>query len=105
MRLLSSTFGRNTDARSPGIARSDDVWQTNGILILSVFFGIATIGMHTGSIAATATPFLWALACLASGGAVGFLFGIPKILQGDRPVGASGDETAPKTSLAYRQQV
>lgn len=30
-------------------------------------------------------PFLWAMACLISGGGIGFLFGIPRILTDDRP--------------------
>jgi hypothetical protein len=53
------------------------------------------------------TPILWALACLLSGAFVGFLFGIPKILQTDaQPVSpnTSATQLASQNST-YRQQV
>jgi hypothetical protein len=43
---------------------------------------------------------LWSLACVSSGGAVGFLFGIPKILQSDSPA-----KPPLNAGNAYRQQV
>src|SRR5579864_2469151 len=41
---------------------------------------------------------MWCLSCLSIGAAVGFLFGIPKVLQGDGKI-LSG------TAAAYRQRV
>ena len=48
---------------------------------------------------------LWGLAALSAGAIVGFLFGIPRILQTDRPseLGATG--TALPSSVGYRVQV
>ncbi|HVH11977.1 MAG TPA: hypothetical protein VM759_02940, partial [Longimicrobium sp.] len=50
-----------------------------------------------------AGPVLAALACLAAGAGIGFLFGIPKILQADRLPESSDPEK--QRALSYRQQV
>ena len=65
------------------------------VLILIAIVAIILLSLHAHSLALATISTMWALACLSSGGAVGFLFGIPKILQNDRA--ASADE-------AYRQQ-
>jgi hypothetical protein len=43
----------------------------------------------------------WALACWASGGLLGFLFGIPRVLQRLPELGASRLEAAPKVSRSH----
>lgn len=77
-----------------------------------VFWPLASLGLITGAglafvwIAAraqAAAPLGAALACLVAGGGVGFLFGIPKILQADR-LPDEGDAERRRT-LTYRQQV
>ena len=64
--------------------------------ITAVFFltFITTFGMIVVWRQGTETPFtamLWALACLAAGGLIGFIFGIPRVLQGDNPASANTD--------------
>lgn len=64
--------------------------------ITAVFFlsFITTFGLIVVWRQGTQTPFtamLWALACLASGGLIGFIFGIPRVLQGDNPASANTD--------------
>jgi hypothetical protein len=78
--------------------------------------GVICILIRIGWVSSAATPLLWALECLAAGAAVGFLFGIPKILQGntlavggvaDASAGASASTVttpAPAKSL-YQQRV
>jgi hypothetical protein len=67
--------------------------------------GILFLLIQTKFSWSAATPLLWAFACLASGGAVGFLFGIPKILQGGGPANNGANGTSADTATFYRQQV
>jgi hypothetical protein len=100
MRWLAKLFSSLTGIQF-GTAGEDanllaDMAETRTFGFLVTSFGVLTVLWHTGFTPAAATPLLWALACLASGAAVGFLFGIPKILQGARPTagephGASAD--------------
>ncbi len=71
--------------------------------ITAVFFlsFITTFGLIVVWRQGTQTPFtalLWALACLASGGLIGFIFGIPRVLQGDNPASANTDPAASASS-------
>jgi hypothetical protein len=61
--------------------------------------GLICVWIRVGLVSSVATPLLWALACLAAGAAVGFLFGIPKILQGNTPAGG-GVVSAPPDTMA-----
>jgi hypothetical protein len=55
-------------------------WLSIGIL----FFGIVIVLLFGATIAGKATILLWMLAFILLGTAVGFLFGIPKILQNNQ---------------------
>jgi hypothetical protein len=64
-----------------------------------IVLGLVAVGIDCGKLAARG--FILAVACLAAGFLAGFLFGIPRVLQGDRaqpPNPAVG-------SGAYRQRV
>jgi len=83
-------------------------------LFFSTFtmLGLLCVWIHAGWVRSAATPLMWAFACLAAGTAVGFLFGIPKILQGDVAAGGSATNTALGTTAPaaasqspYRQRV
>lgn len=68
--------------------------------ILAALLGLAVIGVplprDTFSVAA-----LWSLAFIAVGGLFGFLFGIPRVLQGDNPAPTNtAAPTTPSTSTA-----
>ena len=52
-------------------------------------------------LSATAVAELWAIACLVAGGALGFLFGIPKSVQGASVATAEG-KTRPQPAYAQR---
>jgi hypothetical protein len=59
---------------------------------LYLLFGLALVALQFHP--APAGPMLWGLACFAAGSIVGFLFGIPRILQREPPQGGAGAETA-----------
>ncbi|MET0752963.1 MAG: hypothetical protein ABWZ66_06300, partial [Pyrinomonadaceae bacterium] len=66
------------------------------------FFGLVAIIWHTGFTGNnSATPILWALASTIVGAILGFLFGVPKILQDSKPLDNSNEKNTPD----YRQQV
>lgn len=68
-----------------------DFWITVCFITASNLMGFAFINFQ--QVGDKITAMLWALACLASGGIVGFLFGIPRVLQdnnGAAIVGANG---------------
>lgn len=69
----------------------------NVIFFFSALILVAIIAvlLHAHSLAAAGTSLMWSLACLSSAGAVGFLFGIPKVLQSD---------LAASVGTPYRQQ-
>jgi hypothetical protein len=48
-----------------------------------ILFGILLIILYASSLNAGAISVLWMLACIVVGAVIGFLFGIPKILQGN----------------------
>jgi len=98
MRSLASYLQKQTKA----VEVSADVRT-----IALFFYSIVTLGLvmvlwHVGATREAATPLLWALGTLVFGAAIGFLFGIPKIVQGNRQTGPN-DEGA--QTEAYRQQV
>src|SRR2546423_220844 len=62
-----------------------DLITANVFFMLYAVICFITVLWHCGGFNQHAgTSFIWALACTAVGGAFGFLFGIPKILQSDR---------------------
>ncbi len=78
--------------------------QSQYLKAIILFFGI-TVGLgivFTGLFESTLKSFsvgmLWLLACIMSGSGVGFLFGVPKVLQGSNPAADSG----PQGSGSYR---
>lgn len=86
-----------------GLSESDEARDFRPIA--AIFFGVVAIGLLlivgrsylTGDFA---TYAMWAMACSVGGAAIGFLFGIPKILQSDSLRDGNG-ATAP----SYRQQI
>ena len=79
--LASSTSELNV--ASERIQITEDLRYTNRVLQPFLLIGLIVVVSHLGFKPETATAFLWVLAGLISGTAIGFLFGIPKILQSD----------------------
>lgn len=71
------------------------IWGLGFLLVLGLLTILALAGVSTK------LPILviWGLACFSSGASIGFLFGIPKILQSEKPNGSNEPE------ISYRQQV
>jgi hypothetical protein len=84
-----------------------DALKIGGWLALSALFGQVLIFIVVffpgGNWSATAVAELWATACLLSGGALGFLFGIPKSVQGVQVAVTPGSKVRPQA--AYEQRV
>ena len=76
-----------------------DLRRTSYVFIPLIVSGLLALAFKSASLSVFTTYLIWALACLISGAAVGFLFGIPKILQADKPPDAA------QVSNTYRQQV
>jgi CheY-like chemotaxis protein len=82
---------------------------TFGFLLVTLLFGLIFVWWHSRA----AIPFatLWSMACLACGAIIGFLFGIPRVLQGDvarvpaEQPGSVQNETASNPQVTYQQQV
>ena len=82
---------------------------------ITIVFLISTISVGLTfvliqNVGSRSTSFLWALAALATGGLIGFLFGIPRVLQDNNSVpavrDAGDDETEPLFPRpVYRMQV
>ncbi len=71
----------------------------NYLSITLLLSGVLIVLLFGNSLTDKATIFIWMLACLLTGTAIGFLFGIPKILQNNQV-------TAPgATTPVYQQQV
>ncbi len=70
------------------------------VLILIAIIAIIVLSLHAHSLALATISIMWALACLSSGGAIGFVFGIPKTLQNDNATSADTPyRQQPNTSL------
>jgi hypothetical protein len=95
---LLNLFGRQTsDTNDTQQSKGLSLGVLNWLSILIGTLGIFIVLLFGASYSAKATIFLWMLACLLSGTAIGFLFGIPKILQNSQGSG----NAAP----IYQQQV
>jgi hypothetical protein len=83
-----------------------DVLVTVSFLFLIIFYGLDRVVKHQER---PNTALLWALACMASGALVGFLFGIPRVLQGDNPAPANttpgSPPNQPPAPQTYSQRV
>jgi hypothetical protein len=75
----------------------------NWLSIILLLLGILIVLLFGASYTGKATILLWMLACLLTGAAIGFLFGIPKILQSNQI--PQEDATTKTTKPAYQQQV
>lgn len=105
---------KNTGQKSESSAIIN--WLCIGLLVL----GVAIVLLFGTSVSGKATIFQWMLACLLAGTFIGFLFGIPKILQGGQQAAQAGTNTANNaaanpgaaagntnttTGITYQQQV
>ncbi len=70
-----------------------DVTKTLFFIIGCVLVGLFFIWRQE-NVKDITTPIFWSLACLASGGIVGFLFGIPRVLQDNPAVAVSNNDNA-----------
>src|SRR5215204_1310371 len=96
----AGTRGTRGEARGRGGRRPKDLVIATVFFIAYSVVCFATVIWHCGRENA-GTSFIWALASATLGGAFGFLFGIPKILQGSR----LPEESASSAVIDYRQQV
>jgi hypothetical protein len=113
MRFLASLFsnrqseeGTNNPVQAQGNPPQKKLSTSDlrGIVRFFYFFAVLSVGAvvwYCGITRTAAAPLLWGLACASVGAVFGFLFGIPKILQNDRPV----TEAIEGKSIDYRQQV
>ena len=123
LRRFSRLFRRSlADDRSVTRDTPRDLPLINAALLSALLVGLGIIFLRyvRGDVAAFAIACMWAGSCLISGAAVGFLFGIPRVVQGrvDGKLG-SGDaatkaegSTSASTSVSdaqdagsYRQEV
>ena len=83
------------------VAKWGDVLTTIVFLSVVIVYGLNRIILHQET--APNTALMWALACMGAGALLGFLFGIPRVLQGDNPPpGTPGDGGAAATGAAGR---
>jgi hypothetical protein len=80
--------------------RERNLFIIAGFLFVTMVAGGFFILCHWGAVCVALT---WALACMAAGGAFGFLFGIPKTIQGRRPA-PTKDESENKSDAAEQNQ-
>jgi hypothetical protein len=69
------------------------------VMLISLGVIVAVAGKRSGG------PLMSAFAALMAGGGIGFLFGIPKILQSDRAPESDGTTAEAQRTITYRQQV
>lgn len=94
---------------------ADDIGPTGTVVIIAILVGLLFAALQHFSAAGSVPgrpPFaavLWSLACLIAGGFIGFLFGIPRILQSDTAANAAASAPAgpspPKGGAVAGQQV
>jgi len=96
---LLNPFGKGISSQNDPSAK--DLRHITVFFYVFAVLSVIAVIWHCGLNRNSATPLLWGLACAAVGAAVGFLFGIPKILQS----GATKTEPNEDRRLDYRQQV
>jgi hypothetical protein len=72
--IVTKLFNDSDEVDNPAL-------RTALIALVAVAVGVAVLSLAAGP--AWAVAILWAIASLASGGILGFLFGVPKVLQDD----------------------
>ncbi|HEX8274113.1 MAG TPA: hypothetical protein VF615_15855 [Longimicrobiaceae bacterium] len=86
------------------MSRWGDAAFISAILVFAVGVGFAVVWAHGPQ--GRPTALLWALACFGCGMGIGFLFGIPRVLQGDVPVdpsqGGGADAAQPRDGYHIR---
>lgn len=97
---------------NPQTAEGSLLGVLNIILISLLVSGIIIVFIFGANPSGRATIFMWMLACLLSGTFVGFLFGIPKVVQNQgNPNATSANNTNTSSNnnnnsgLGYQQQV
>lgn len=80
---------------------TSDLKSITGFFYVFAVLSVGTVVWYCGFTSTAAAPLLWGLACASVGAVFGFLFGIPKILQNERPIIDVGESK----SIDYRQQV
>lgn len=79
-----------------------DLVVTASFFALLLLVGVALLFLQFGRTAAG--PVLWGLACFAAGAMVGFLFGIPRILQREQPPSGSDTSAPPSPATSSEGQ-
>jgi hypothetical protein len=118
---LSNLFKKRGDSDSPKSPKKSNTQTAEGsllgvlniILIILLISGIIIVLIFGANSSGRATIFMWMLACLLSGTFVGFLFGIPKVVQNqensNNKSSASNINTSSNNNnnsgLGYQQQV
>jgi tetratricopeptide (TPR) repeat protein len=69
-----------------------DIQPTAIVVLTAIFLGLIVVLLHSDREYAF-FAFIWSLACLAAGGGLGFLFGIPRILSDQAPAEPISVET------------
>jgi hypothetical protein len=81
----------------------------NWFSIILLFFGVLIVLIFGANPSGQATIFIWMLACLLTGTFIGFLFGIPKVVQTNAVATANAGTATPANANtgapAYQQQV
>jgi CheY-like chemotaxis protein len=82
-------------------------------LAITVGFGLAAASFQ--GVGKASIAILWGVACLACGGIIGFLFGIPRVLQRDtpavaepprdKPAAEDANAASPQSASSYQMQV
>ncbi len=101
-------FGKESRAESEAV-RKDPVFAelqkdlnvTRKTILAGFVIGLATLIVLwvTGALPNGYTVFFWALACFVVGGLLGFLFGIPRVLQKGSQVEAPQQKPDPKVGV------
>jgi hypothetical protein len=78
-----------------------DLKSTRNVLLIGFAVGLITLGALWGCHVLTNgyTVFFWALACFVLGGLLGFLFGIPRVMQNDLQSEGTRSKTDPKAAV------
>jgi len=91
-----------------------DAYDIAMILVLFMIFGFYVVARAqasgSGGIAAVFPALLWSLACLVSGAGMGFLFGVPKVVQEEvagrkKDEGTSDAKSGQSSNFGYKQRV
>jgi hypothetical protein len=109
MNLIPKIFSADATSNLPETSErkqiTEDLRYTNRVLYPFLVIGIIVVFAHLGLKPETSTALLWVLASLIAGTAVGFLFGIPKILQNEKQTSDGTDAQSSDKQSSYRQQV